>query len=83
MELTIEKIQECKKVKEFLDDVCEKYFNTIMPDWKCYGGWKFSDNYPNSIVAHYGYYDYRDNYETGDIVVSMDVLVEFSKRVNK
>jgi hypothetical protein len=29
MELTIEKIQECKKVKEFLDDICEKYFETL------------------------------------------------------
>ena len=36
MELTIEKIQECKKVNEFLDEVCEKYFKTHAPDWRYY-----------------------------------------------
>lgn len=80
MELTIEKIQECKKVKEFLDDVCEKYFNTHGDDWKSYAGWKFSDDYPNCIVIHYGYYDWRDQYESGDEVVPMDVLIGFSKK---
>ena len=41
MELTIEKIQECKKVKEFLDEICEKYFETYGEYWKYYAGWKF------------------------------------------
>ena len=80
MELTIEKIQECKKVKEFLDDVCEKYFNTHEDDWKYYGGWKFSDNYPNCIVINYGFYDWRGQCENGDEVIPMDVLIEFSKQ---
>ena len=80
MELTIEKIHEYKKVKEFLDDVCEKYFNTHGDDWKSYVGLKFSDDYPNCIVIHYGYYDWRDQYESGDEVIPMDVLIEFSKR---
>lgn len=83
MELTIEKIQECKKVKEFLDDVCEKYFKATAPDWERYGEWKFSDNYPNHILIHYGYYDWMDHYESGDHVVPMDVLIEFSKTLNK
>ena len=83
MELTIEKIQEFKKIKEFLDDVCEKYFKTHTPDWRYYGGWKFSDNYPNCIVIHYGYYDWRDQYESGDEVIPMDVLIDFSKRYKK
>lgn len=83
MELTIEKIQEHKKVKEFLDEVCEKYFKATAPDWRYYGGWKFSDNYPNCIVIHYGYYDYRDQYESGDEVIPMDVLIEFSKRYER
>lgn len=81
MELTIEKIQECKRVKEFLDDVCEKYFKTTAPDWERYGEWKFSDNYPNHILIHYGYYDWMDHYESGDHVVPMDVLIEFSKKL--
>ena len=81
MELTIDKIQECKKVKELLDEVCEKYFNVTVPDWKCYGGWKFSDNHPNCIIIHYGYYDYRDNYEIGDVIVSIDALIEFGKKL--
>lgn len=83
MELTIEKIQEYKKIKEFLDDVCEKYFEVHGDGWKIYGGWKFSDSYPNCIIIHYAYYDYRDQYESGDEIVPMDVLIEFSKRVNK
>ena len=80
MELTIEKIQECKKVKEFLNEICKKYFEIHEDDWKYYAGWKFSDDYPNCIVIHYGYYDWRDQYETGDEVIPMDVLIEFSKR---
>lgn len=79
MELTIEKIQECKKVKEFLDDVCEKYFKTDAPDGIYYGGWKFSDYYPNCIAIHYAYF-LGDEYKTGDDVISMDVLIDFSKR---
>lgn len=78
MELTIEKIQECKKVKEFLDEVCEKYFNTHGDDWKSYSGWQFFG--PNYIIIHYGYYDWRDQYESGDEVIPMDVLIEFSKQ---
>jgi hypothetical protein len=79
MELTIEKIQEYKKVKEFLDDVCEKYFEAAAPDWRHYGGWEFLDNQPNYIAIHYGYYDWRDQYESSDEIIPMDVLVEFSK----
>lgn len=83
MELTIEKIQECRIVKEFLDEVCEKYFEAHSPDWRYYGGWKFSDNYPNRIVIYYAYYNWRDEYESGDEVIPMDVLIEFSKKLNK
>lgn len=83
MELTIEKIQECRKVKEFLDNVCEKYFEVHGPDWQSYAGWKFSDNYPNCIVINYAYYDWRDQYESGDEVIPMDVLIEFSKKIYK
>lgn len=78
MELTIEKIQECNKVKKFLDDVCEKYFNTHGDDWKFYSGWEVLG--PNYIIIHYGYYDWRDQYESGDEVIPMDVLIEFSKQ---
>lgn len=83
MELTIKKIQECKKVKELIDKICKKYFETREPNWRCYGGWKFSDDYPNCVIIAYGYYDYRDNYECGDHVVPMDVLIEFGKTLNK
>jgi hypothetical protein len=55
------------------------YFNTHGDDWKSYAGWKFSDNYPNCVIIHYGYYDWRDQYESGDEVIPMDVLIEFSK----
>ncbi len=83
MELTVEKLQEFKEIKRWLDEVCEKYFMIHGVDWKSYAGWKFSDKYPNCIVIHYGYYDYRDNYEIGDVIVPMDVLIEFSKRYGK
>ena len=83
MGLTIEKIQECKKVKEFLDDICEKYFKSCAPDCRYYDGWKFSDNYPNCIVLHYEYFDWRKQYERGDELIPMDVLIEFSKRYKK
>ena len=81
MELTIGKIRECKKVKEFLDEVCEKYFEATAPDWRYYGGWEFLDNHPNCISIHYGYYDWRNQYENGDEVIPMDVLIEFSKKL--
>ena len=83
MELTIEKIQEYKKVKEFLDDVCEKYFEIHGDDWEFHSDWQFSDNYPNCIVIHYGYYDWRGQYDSSDQVVPIDVLIEFSKTLNK
>ena len=40
----------------------------------------FSDNYPNCIVIHYGYFDWRYQYESRDEVIPMDVLIEFNKR---
>lgn len=83
MELTIEKIQECKKLYELLDLICKEYFEVYGDYWKSYAGWKFSDNYPYCIIIHYAYYDYRDQYESGELVVSMDVLIEFSKRYGK
>lgn len=81
MELTIEKIQECEKVKKLLDDVCEKYFNTHNPEWESYGGWQFLG--PNSIIIHYGYYDWKDQYESGHEVIPIGVLIEFSKNLDK
>lgn len=81
MELTIEKIQECQKVKEFLDDVCEKYFETHAQEWESYNDWKFSDDDPNYVIIHYSYYDWRDHHEGGIQVIPMDVLIEFSKRL--
>ena len=83
MELTVEKLQEFKEIKRLLDEVCEKYFNAYFSSWKYYGGWKFSDNYPNCILIHYGYYDYRDQYESGYEVIPMDILIEFSKRYER
>lgn len=83
MQLVIKKIQECKKINKFLDDICEKYFISHAPSNRYYSGWKFSDNYPNCIVLHYAYYDWRDQYQSGDEIIPMDVLVEFSKRINK
>ena len=83
MELTIEKIQEYRVVKELLDDVCEKYFESHAPNWRCYNGWEFSDNCPNCLVIHYAYYNWRDEYESGDEVIPIDVLIEFSKKLNK
>lgn len=83
MELTIEKIQECRAVKEFLDEVCEKYFKATAPESRYYSGWEFLDNHPNCISIHYVYYDWRDQYESGDEVIPMDVLIEFSKKLNK
>ena len=79
MELTIEKIQEYEKVKEFLDTVCEKYFETHAPDWQSYSGWSFSDEYAICVIIHYGYYDWRGQYESGSEIVPMNVLIEFSK----
>lgn len=81
MELTIDKIQECKEVKEFLDDVCEKYFEVHGDDWEIYGDWKFSDDHPGHIIINYAYFDYRGEYEGGEQVVPMDVLIEFSKKL--
>lgn len=83
MELTIEKIQEYKKVKEFLDEVCEKYLEATAPDSRYCRGWEFSDSYPNYIIIHYAYYDWRGQYKSGDEVIPMDVLIEFSKTLNK
>ena len=79
MELTIEKIQECREIQEFLDDVCQKYFEVHGDDWKFYGGWQFFDQ--KHILIHYGYYDWRDEYETSHEIIPIEVLIEFSKKL--
>lgn len=79
MELTVEKIQECKKVKELLDDVCPRYFEANTYEWEIYSGWKFSDDHPEHIVISYTYYDWRREYEAGEQVVPIETLIEFSK----
>lgn len=81
MELTIKKIQRASKIYKLLDEVCEKYFKAHASSWKYYGGWKLSDNNPNYIVIHYGYYDWRDQYESGDEVIPIDALIEFSEKL--
>ena len=83
MELTIEKIQECKKVKEFLDDVCPRYFEEHAYEWEIYSDWKFSDEHPGHIVISYAYFDWRGEYEGGEQVVPIETLIEFSKTLNK
>lgn len=83
MELTIEKIQECKKVKELLDDVCPRYFESHAYDWEIYGDWKFSDDSPEYIVISYAYFDWRGEYEGGKQSVPIETLIEFSKTLNK
>lgn len=83
MELTIEKIQECKKVKELLDEVCEGYFEAHAYEWEIYGDWKFSDEHPEYIVISYAYFDWRGEYEGGEQSVPIDTLIEFSKTLNK
>lgn len=81
MKLSVKKLREFKRIQTILNEVCEKYFHATAPDWRYYGGWKFSDEYPNCILIHYGYYDWKDQYESGDHVVPMDVLIEFSKKL--
>jgi uncharacterized protein YaaR (DUF327 family) len=87
MELTIEKIQEYKKVKEFLDDVCEKYFETNYDtDWQLYSGWSICDNC-QSVYIHYIYEEFWSNTETytevSEVKVKIDDLIEFSKTLCK
>ena len=79
MELTIEKILECKKVKELLDVVCSRYFESHAYEWEIYGDWKFSDEHPEHIVISYAYLDWRGEYESGEQTVPIETLIEFSK----
>lgn len=83
MELTIKKIQRASKIYKLLDEVCEKYFEAHASSWKYYGGWELSNNNHNYIVIHSGYYDYKDQYGSDDEIIPMDVLIEFSKTLNK
>ena len=83
MELTIEKILECKKVKEFLDEVCSRYFESHAYEWEIYSDWKFSDDQPEHIIISYAYFDWRGEYEGGEQSVPIETLIEFSKTLNK
>ena len=87
MELTIDKIQEYKKVKEFLDEICEKYFDANYDtDWQCYSGWSICDNC-ESVYIHYAYEEFWSNTETytevSKVKVKIDDLIEFSKTLCK
>ena len=79
MELTIEKIQECREIQKFLDDVCQKYFEAHAYEWEIYGDWKFSDDHPEHIVISYAYFDWRGEYEGGEQTVPIETLIKFSK----
>ncbi len=83
MELTIDKIQECKQVMEFLDDVCSQYFDAHKADWEIYSDWKFSDDHLEYIVISYAYFDWIGKYEGGEQLVPIDTLIKFSKTLNK
>ena len=82
MELTIEKIQECKKVKEFLDDVCEKYFNANCDaDWQYYSGWDFTAG--NNIRINYTFDNFWSNTEMctewDSTTVTYEELIKFNE----
>lgn len=79
MEPTIEKIQECREIQKFLDKVCPRYFESHAYEWKIYGDWKFSDDYPEHIVISYAYFDWRGEYEGGEQTVPIETLIKFSK----
>ena len=59
MELTIEKIQEYRKVEDLLDEVCEKIFLRHMHlIWKYYGGLEVFQIITLIVLLFwYGYYD--------------------------
>ena len=73
------KINEYKRIKNFLDTLCKAYFDTIAPKHRKYVGWKLSDEYPNCIGIGYEYFDWKGEYQCNTEWVSISELEMFNK----
>lgn len=83
MELTRENIVIYQQIKNLLDDVCEKYFDSNYDtDWQLYSSWSIDDNC-EIVYIHYCYEEFWSNTETytevSKVKVKLDDLIEFSK----
>lgn len=80
--LTVEDIKKYKDITKKLNVLTREYSKTILPDWKYYHGWSFSEVDDNAINIHYHYNDIVNNveYETeyGTISVEIEILLNFN-----
>ena len=75
-----DKLREYNRSKNFLDTICKAHFDATAPKGRSYVGWRLSDEHPNCVGIGYDFYDWRNQYENGDEIIPMDVLIEFSKQ---
>lgn len=73
------KIQEYKRSKNFLDNLCKAYFDATSPKTRKYIGWKLSDELPNCIGIGYDYFDWKGEYHSYTQWVSIAELEIFNK----
>lgn len=74
-----DKLREYNKIKNFLDSLCEAYFDATAPKGRKYIGWVLSVEHPNCIGIGYDFYDWRGDYQCNTQWVSISELEIFNK----
>ena len=74
-----DKLRKYNRSKNFLDTLCEAYFDATAPKDRKYIGWRISDEHPNCVGIGYDFYDWRCDYQCYTQWVSISELEMFNK----
>lgn len=82
IDLKKEDLEKFSLIKEELDVLIEEYYDDIINykdyDWRYYSGWEISGE-NNKIIIAETYIDYNNSYESDNIEVGFDKIIEFAK----
>ena len=74
-----DKLREYNRSKNFLDTLCEAYFDATASNGRKYIGWRLSDEHPNCVGIGYDFYDWKGDYQCCTEWVSIAELEIFNK----
>lgn len=76
--MEISDIIRCKEVHGELDELVERYFDSLQNYGETYLDWRWSSE-PDTITIVYGFWNYHDEWDNGEHYVTFEQLVNFSK----
>lgn len=74
--ITFEEILKYRDFRDKMDCLVKEYSKSILPDWKHYSGWSFSQKDKNSIIINCHYNDIVNNIEYETVYESVTVDIE-------